>query len=390
MSVPGRSAVISPTKLARMQLPARRLGPWIAAAVLIVIGSVAMAVSALPKSSGTSADVQSRPSANAFVFGLDYADELPEESSTALGASLNDAGAVGAGWIRMDLAWYRVQPTPDVWDWSPIDRVVAAAKARGLKVLAIVDQAPQWARQARCADQLWCQPADPTKFAAFAAKAAQRYPADVVSAWEVWNEENLHTFWLPGPNPAAYSALLKATAVAVTAVQPKARIVFGGLAIGSSPGSMSAHDFLLGAARAGGLAYVGAVAYHPYTFPAPPASAKAFTDLGDSPDGITAVLDDYQASSLPIWLTETGAPVPDADSDPASAGPATRTEEQAQAAYATALVKAATANPRIKALFWFSDIDLPGQQLYFGLRRADGTRRPSFDALHQAITASQH
>ena len=390
MSAPGRSAVISPTKLARMRPPARRWGPWIAAAALIVIGSVAMAVSALPTPSAGSPAQQPRASANGFVFGLDYADELPDEPGSALGGSLDDAGAVGAGWIRMDLAWYRVQPSPDVWNWGPIDRVVSAAKSRGLKVLAIVDQAPRWARAAACANELWCPPADPTQFAAFAAKAAQRYPADSVAAWEVWNEENLHTFWISGPDPGAYSDLLKATAIAITAVRPKAQIVFGGLAVGSSRGDVSARDFLLGTARAGGLAYVAAVAYHPYTFPTPPASAKAFADLGDGPDGITAVLDDYQAASLPIWLTETGAPVPDATYDPHAADPSTRAEEQAQAAYATALVKAATANPRIKALFWFSDIDLPGQQLYFGLRRADGTRRPSFDALHQAITAYQH
>lgn len=371
-----------------MPSTARRFGPWIAAAFLIVVGSVAMAVSALPGKPHQEAVHIQQSTDTGFVFGIDYADQLPVESGSELASSLADPGAVGAGWIRIDLAWYRIQSSPDSWNWSSFDRVADYAKAKGLKILAILDQPPAWARTPSCARQLWCPPKDVAQFAAFAARAAQRYPADVVAGWEVWNEENLGSFWLGGADPQGYGALLKATSTAVRTVQPTARILVGGLAVSGSDGvDASAQDFLLAIARSGFLHYATAVGYHPYTFPAPPTSAKAFSGISTGPGSLASILDQYGQASMPIWLTEGGAPVSDAAGDPDAAGSATKSQERQQAAYATDLVTAATENPHVKALFWFSDIDLPEQHLYFGLRRADGSARPSLTALRDAISA---
>lgn len=368
-----------------------RLGPWLAAAALIVIGSMAVAVASVTgRSSGASGPGQPSISVDyGFVFGLNYADELPAQSGSALGGSLDDAVSVGAGWIRTDLAWYRIQTGPDSWDWSSFDRTVAYAKARNLKVLAVLDQAPFWARDPGCTAMLWCPPADDARFAEFAAKAAERYPADIVPAWEVWNEENTTTFWSGGADPTAYGKMLKAAATAIKAAQPAARVVFGGLAVPGSGNGLSPQDFLLAVAHAGYLPYADVIAYHPYSFPKLPDTAASFAAVSTGPNSLAAILDANGAGSKPIWLTETGAPVAGA-ADPYTAKSITDRDEQAQAAYVTDLVSVATKNPHVKALFWFSDIDLPGQQLYFGLRRADGTRRPSFDALQQAITAYQH
>ena len=371
-----------------MSLSARRLAPWLVAAFIIVIGSVAMAVSALPDKPHQQSVHIEQSTDNGFVFGVDYADQLPEESETGIARSLDDPGAVGASWIRVDLAWYRIQPNPGTWDWSSFDREVDYAKARGLRILAILDQPPAWARARACAKQLWCPPQDDTRFAAFAARAAQRYPADVVAAWEVWNEENLGSYWLGGPDPEGYGVLLKATSIAVRAVQPKAQLLVGGLAVAGSDGTnLSAQDFLIDIARSNFLRYATAVAYHPYSFPMVPASAKAFGDISTRPGSLASILDRYQQSSMPIWLTEAGAPVSAAANDPGAAESATKDQERLQAAYAADLVTAATANPHVKALFWFSDIDLPDQRLYFGLRRADGSSRPALTAFKNAIAA---
>jgi polysaccharide biosynthesis protein PslG len=325
-----------------------------------------------------------------FIFGLDYADALPTETGTALGNSLDDADEVGAGWIRVDLAWYRIEPEAGRWDWSSFDRTVSYAKARGLKVLAILDQPPAWAREASCAADNWCPPADDDAFAAFAAKAAQRYSPDVVGAWEVWNEENLAYYWPGGADPAAYAAMVKSTAIAVHAVRPHAELVLGGMAVsGSTDSNLSAHDFLLGVAQVDALQYVGAIGYHPYSFPQMPGGAAAFTEIGVGPNSLAAVLDQYGAAGTPIWITEAGAPISPA-AEPGSSAAAVTAAENLQAEYASALVAAATGNPDVKALFWFSDIDLPAQQLYYGLRRADGTARPAFTALHKAIEAFEN
>jgi hypothetical protein len=377
-----------------MRSISRHLGAWITLAVLLVAGSAAMAISAA-SSGGTTQNSplagqgsQSAAKKNStFIFGLDYADQLPEESAAGVTARVADAADVQAGWIRIDLAWYRVQPTPQTWDWSSFDRSVAAAKADDLKVLAILDQPPAWARSASCTANQWCPPADDTQFAAFAAKAAQRYPASVVPAWEVWNEENLAAYWPDKLNPTAYSALLRATYTALHAVQPTTQVLLGGLAVAGTDGvSISPADFLDDVGKAGGLSYVDAIGYHPYTYPTEPGDASAFRAIDSGPNSLVAVLDRYEAGATPIWITEVGAPVSAAAEDPDAAQTATKAQERSQAVYAAALVAAATADPYVKALFWFSDIDLPGQRLYYGLRRADGTARPSFAALRQAIT----
>ena len=56
---------------------------------------------------------------------------------------------------------------------------------------------------------------------------ARRLPA--VDAWEIWNEEDGHEFWLGGPQPAAYTAMLKASYAAIKAVQPNDVVVTGGM-----------------------------------------------------------------------------------------------------------------------------------------------------------------
>jgi hypothetical protein len=386
-----------------MRSNSRNFGIWIGLAILLVAGSTAMAIS-VASGSGSGVAQPDRPAAQhaasatpgavengkGFIFGLDYADQLPETSAAGLSQGVGDAVSTHAGWIRVDLAWYRIQPTPTTWDWGSFDRTVAAAHADGLTVLAIVDQPPAWARMSSCATNQWCPPADDTQFAAFAAKAAQRYPATQVGAFEVWNEENLAAYWPGGPDPAAYTNLLAATATAVRAVRPAAQLVLGGLALAGSDGTtLSPADFLGDAAKDGALHDVSAIGYHPYSFPTMPQNSSAFRAIATGSGSLAAVLDDYGADT-PIWITEDGAPVPDAAGDPTAAQPATRSEEQQQAAYATALVRAATSNPRVKALFWFSDIDLPAQHLYFGLRRADGSTRPSFTALGAAIAAYEN
>jgi GH35 family endo-1,4-beta-xylanase len=377
--------------LTRVRLSPRRLSAWIAAAALVAGGGLLLTQF---RGTGTAAgdpapSVLERPvETKSFIFGLDYADALPTLSGTALGQRLDDSDEVGAGWIRVDLAWYRIEPEAGHWNWSSFDRTVSYASARGLKVLAILDQPPAWARQAACASDLWCPPADDAAFAAFAAKAAQRYSPNVVGAWEVWNEENMAHYWPSGADPAAYAALLKSTATAVRAVRPNAELILGGMAVtDSSDANLSAHDFLLGVAQADALQYVDAIGYHPYSFPQMPDGASAFSDIGVGPDSLEAVLEQFDATGRAIWITEAGASVPST----AAAGSSQLADAEAlQAEYATALVAAATTNPDVKALFWFSDIDLPGQQLSYGLRRADGTARPSFTALENAISAYEH
>src|SRR6202011_2066878 len=76
------------------------------------------------------------------------------ESDAQLASELDAVAATGARWIRVSFDWNSVQPNgPDplksVWTYE--DRVVKAARSRGLQVLGLAAYTPPWARQSQAA-----------------------------------------------------------------------------------------------------------------------------------------------------------------------------------------------------------------------------------------------
>ena len=334
-------------------------------------------------------------------IGIAYGDTLPFLSDKALGSALDDAVAVGAKWVRADLSWEDVQPdSPSLYQWDRFDRVVKAARSRGLQVLAVVAYTPPWARSAACGTSQSCAPADPAAFAAFAAKAAARYTPLGVRTWEIWNEPNIN-FWRPAPDPIAYTRLLRLTTTAIRQVDPKATLLMGGLAAVSTNAKkhyVSQSTFLAEVSKLGANRMVDAISYHPYTYPYLP-SAKtnfgtAYEKVSATTGNLVAILQKYGTPNLPVWITETGAPTngPGAASDGVTIPPdTTHVTEGFQAAIAADTIPASAANPHIAAVFWFTDQDSGSdKQLrskFFGLRRLDGTAKPAFAAFKNAVAA---
>ncbi|TGN73455.1 hypothetical protein E5082_31995 [Streptomyces griseoluteus] len=96
--------------------------------------------------------------------------------------------------------------------------------------------------------------------------------------WEIWNEPNIKPFWQTGPDAARYTALLRATASAVRAVDSNAYLLLGGLAaVDTIPSKqyVSHKTFLAELGRLGALKQVDAVSYHPYTYPLLPSARTA-------------------------------------------------------------------------------------------------------------------
>src|SRR3712207_590282 len=118
------------------------------------------------------------------------------------------AKELGAGWVRLWANWEEAQPAPGTWNNGALSYAaanVADAKARGLKVLMVVQRSPAWASGGRGGNH---PPSDPADFAAAMAGFASKLPG--VDAWELWNEEDASQFWAGGPNPAHYAAMVKA------------------------------------------------------------------------------------------------------------------------------------------------------------------------------------
>ena len=111
--------------------------------------------------------------------------------------------------MRLDVSWPTSVGRAELRHWADLDRVVSAARKRGLGLLPVIAYTPPWAAAAGCSGQS-CAPRDPARFADFAKLAVARYQGQGVHTWEVWNEENMSRSWKPAPDAPAYATLLKA------------------------------------------------------------------------------------------------------------------------------------------------------------------------------------
>jgi hypothetical protein len=308
-------------------------------------------------------------SAEALHLGIAYGDTLTWLSDDDLADTLDDAVALGIRWVRGDLSWKNIQPdSPDAYEWERFDRVVDAAQERGLAVLPIVTYTPPWARPAGCSSEK-CAPADVDQFAAFAGAAASRYPG--IKTWEIWNEPNYINFWKPKPDPLAYANLLKLTAASIRKSNPAATVLIGGLAnVNSSQGGMTPQDFLAVLVRSGATLGVGGLGLHYPNLARLQTIRSIFTSAG--------------LPELPIWITEYGAPTGGEDS--------LAVTEERQAEIAADAVEKAAADPGVAALIWHtyhdSGSDPDDSESHYGLRRADGSKKPAYDAFQHAIANS--
>jgi hypothetical protein len=346
--------------------------------------------------------------ANSLRVGISFGGTLLSMTDDELAEALDDVIDIGARWIRIDMSWNDVQPTSaQAYVWDPLDRIMTQAHRRHLSVLPILDFTPAWARPADCSN-FACPPADPSEFAAFAGVAAKRYSQSGVHTWEIWNEPNNSVFWQPSPDPVAYTRLLKATSAAIRKADTQAFVVMGGLApletAVAAPGDLSIGDFLSPTAESP-LRLVDALAVHPYTFPYPASRRGPWESPGKPDSGLPflrQVLAKSGTPNLPIWITEYGAPTGGSgpawgeSHDSLSTGPDHVTEAQ-QAALATDAIATAKSEPIIGSFFWYAYRDfaspllLPdgrpaeGTENYFGIRRVDGSKKPSFTALTDAV-----
>jgi hypothetical protein len=317
-----------------------------------------------------------------------------------LAEALDAVVDTGARWIRFEMSWGDAQPTSaQAYVWDPFDRIMAQAHRRHLSVLPVLAYTPAWARPANCFN-FACAPADPSKFAAFAGAAAKRYSKTGAHTWEIWNEPNYSFFWQPSPDPVAYTRLLKATSAAIRKADAQAFVLMGGLGIAETgvAGNISIADFLSQPGESP-LRLVDALAVHPYTFPYPASRLGPWGDPSLPADSGLPYLRQLLAKSgtpnLPIWITEYGAPTagpgPASDGSPTSLSVETdHVTEAQQAAMATDAITTAKSEPIIGSLFWFTYRDSASPRAdnadsYYGITRVDGSKKPVFTALTDAV-----
>ncbi len=134
---------------------------------------------------------------------------------------------LGVGWVRGFVPWTVFEPNQGHLNEPQIGALEAGLNAlpKGTKVILDVVNTPQW--ESGSANPVM-PPRDPADFAHFLGTISKRL-AGKVDAWEIWNEEDDSLWWASGPDPAAYTALLKAAYPAIKASDPSAKVVLGGL-----------------------------------------------------------------------------------------------------------------------------------------------------------------
>jgi len=343
-----------------------------------------MAIATLPatakkktaKPAASKAKAASVSGPGGVVFGI--ADgSFPSLSTGAMAQQLAAMKAMGLTSIRVDVSWYNIQlDGPGSYNWTSMDTAVSAIQSAGLTADLIIDQCPPWAA-ASGASGIFAQPASPAAFGTFAAAVAKRYYGNGAQYFEIWNEPNLQEFWSPSPDPAAYTADLKAAYTAIKAVTPSALVITAGLAPASdSSTTMDTVTFVQDMYADGAQGYFDALGDHPYTFPFTPGNVmlgSAWSEMSQTSPSLRSLMAAHGDGGKKIWITEYGAPT-SGTSNPVS--DADQGDEMVQAI------------SQAKQLGWIGSV-----YLYtwrdggdgFGLLTADGTQKPAAAAVAAAL-----
>lgn len=227
----------------------------------------------------------------------------PQNSLRDIDRDLDTSRRLGSRVVKVDVGWASLEPgrrgQRSAWYVKRLDRFMAGARRRGIKVIATLWATPCWASTAPWTVKRDCggvydlavvnyPPYDPGDYAAVARWLAARYRR-TLTAIEVWNEPDLGTreFWRG--DAWSYTALVRAAYPAIKGAD-------GGIAV--LAGAMAGADqfFLSQLYEAGARGYYDGISVHPY-------GAWEVRRLGS--------LHAFQRASgdgSDLWVTEFGAP----------------------------------------------------------------------------------
>jgi hypothetical protein len=160
---------------------------------------------------------------------------IPPPPSPDLDAGINthlDAGPrlaqvvdLGAHWIRVDVNWSGLQPSPGAWDTRSLDPILDRACELGLQVYACLISTPPWASSN---GQNTGVP-DPAAWRAFVRRLAM-YSRGLIAVYGIWNEPDLEEEWA-GSAQQYVSVLLRPAYQEIKAADPHARVAGPDLAL---------------------------------------------------------------------------------------------------------------------------------------------------------------
>ena len=228
--------------------------PWFAALanlvidLLLIVGLIALAATDLHAYRVRTRGIESglaenMPPLSVPRLGVNVALER-YRSERALRRALDEIRALGVGTVRQRFSWAELEPAPRVYRWEDWDRILPQVQARGLRIIAVLDTSPPWARPAWEAENIWAPPTSPEDYARFVEEFARRY-GQYVSAYQIWDQPNIAPHWGRGEiDPGGYVALLRLASEAIRRANAGARIIAAGLAPNTESGGRNMSDLL--------------------------------------------------------------------------------------------------------------------------------------------------
>ena len=345
-------------------------------------------------------------------LSVGVADDRPVGSLDGGAAFLTLMNDVGLHEVRMSIRWDPTAPTT-IENQGQVEAVLPVAALRGVRVVLSV--APATARS------ITGSPAAAGQFAAFLQQVARTFPT--VKDLIVGNEPNQPRFWQPqfdangkGISGAAFEPMLAAAYDALKAVDPTINVIGVGLSPRGNDNPRASGNISTSPVKflqSMGTAYrksgrttplMDEFAYHPY----PRKDTDSLTTGYDWPNaGVTNLGRVKQAfwdafggtgqktfeQGLRVKLDEVGWQVAvTAGSAPAYFGAESifPTDEANQAGIYAALLRYVACDASVESVLFFGFQDEPNLDRWqAGLMRADGTLRPSYEAVKSTIADTQ-
>lgn len=215
----------------------------------------------------------------------------------------------GFRWLRQRFAWDAIEPVKGEYEWGIWDEIVRDVTRHNIRLIAVLDGSPTWARAEEDAANPLAPPLDPKDYGAFVAALTGRY-RDWIQYYQIWDEPNIAPHWgARAIDPAAYARLLREGAIQVRTADPDAVILLAALAPNIEPGGSNMSDllFLEALYEQRAAEWFDVVAAQPYGFDQPARARPEADRLSWRRSALLRqVMEAHDDAATPVWAVSFG------------------------------------------------------------------------------------